>query len=336
MAFPADNYLPAKSIFADTPISGDIRFYNARFEQLQGVRLMLNERRAAVGLSQISAYSQPLSMQAATINTLRTSVEDCFPYYLNDVIHASGSLEGASSYTVWTKSAIFTAVGVGVSNDWTKIPARNSYGLTASGGDLTTSDSFWKEHINELLSVADRLRYAVFTVTWPTLGDRVGAGANPVCSTMKADAITAWNAASFSGSSCGSGSDFGTSIRRYASFTSAPQAFLNSTRGKASVDLSGFAAGTAKLYLKLGRATRSGFTKYFGQTLPNSSAENTFGEWAGAALAAGSVNTTGFVDTTETIPAFDSPIDTCPTPTVLGWHCSDQICIATPTWAYSA
>lgn len=347
MAFPADYFLPAKTGFTEA-VTGDIRFFQTMFEQIDGIRLMCNERGSYVnnGLT-ISPYTEPFAINAAFINALRGNVEAAISgnhgtmHYINTVLNPSGDLNGTTSATApttWTKAAIFAALGIGVGGDWTRIPARNPFGLSASGGALVRGDLLYKEHINEMFQFLGMLTYISIPATRNNVAGRSGdsGAAGAVCATEKSQATASWNASSFSGSGTG---DF----RKYAYSPKSgiPGIFnmtLSSQRAKINTNLSFIPSGSAKLYLQLTYPpVLDGGPVTFGQTRPHAGAVDTYQEWTGASLIVGSDFTTGYVTESDTIPLFDSPTDTCPVDaSQVGWLCNAAQTIALPTFTYPA
>lgn len=360
MAFPADYYLPAKSVVYDYPISGGIGFYRVMSEQLEGARLIINEKRSKLGLSQISAFSDPLRNLASTINTLRSKIEDCITGapilyngsvplvgYLNTTTYAGGSLQNQdpnplSGYPVsWTRATALSAIGGGVSGNWTRVPVTNPWGLAASGGSLQANDRIFKQHINELIQVAN-LCDAFFVIGDLPTPRQVRSGSSPGflnadCLTGQGQAIDAWNSATWQTTS--------SSVRRRTQVIqnnpNAKSIFLQGIRGTVHLDLRQYSSGTPKLYLILRDLSFGGVAPsptFFGQDRPTTADPDKYGEWAGSGIALGVDNTTGYIQYTNQIPDFASPSDTC-TIGAVGWQCAqiegDQVCVITGTnWTY--
>lgn len=324
MAFPADNFLPALSVIDDG--GGSTKFYRPCIEQLQGLRLIINERAVACGQSELAAVSTPLQLSNSTIRSFQSKIEACLQYYLNSSIHSTGSIEGLASYTVWTLPTILAAASVGYNDGsglkWTGIPSRNSWGLSPAIWPDPLSQHeipFFKEHVNEMLSVANLLKYLIVTPTFVyTLTQRQGLAFGGTCASRKADAITAWNAASWTGS--------GSGVYKYAN-TGSPGVSPNSARvvnkrAKVQYDLSGVLNGTVQIYFKLGLPPIVQFAvgiRTFGQTRPTSSAQDTWGVWGTGGMVVGSLQTSSYITESDTIPVFPASLDCLTNEKTDGW-----------------
>lgn len=361
MTWPDDNFLPAKSVIDDSPPGSDIRFYQNLFEQLEGLRLMINERRVLTGYSIIPAFTEPVSRKGTTgaiyaINTLRVYAEQCIRqngsgilFFLNTDVHPSGDIEDATTLTYWTKATIFSSLGIGVGGDWTRIPARNPWGKSASSGNLARGDVLYKEHVNEIYQFIHVLRY--FTISG-TQVDRIERQTDTVVQpdiTSAASAALAhypttswgqydwesplgsWNTTPISFTSIGT---IGLAMEKIYR-TLGPVASIGACRGKLQFNLSGYTGATAKIYLQVAK-NLFGLISY--ELGGNSPVAITSGWHYYIDATPGSIYTTPYVSeaesTTPTVPD-DPPL---PPPTDIskgiGWRISDQTCVVSPAFLY--
>jgi hypothetical protein len=341
MATLADYFLDVKSIFDDTPVGND-GFWEIKYKQIEGLRLMLNARnligKSADGTSftpftPIAAFPDmhPKTL-ASRINDFRTKATQllglsgpnlAYPKYLNYNTHVAGSLENAASITRWTLNAAMTeALG---KTTFTRVPSRNPFGYSSSEGSLVAHDIIYREHINEIVELLRVMRYQIRgleNVTANAIVDtaeRIGSsGLVASCATAQADASNNWDSASWVGipvtpAEVKSATDFdgGTT---YA-------ATLYNVRHKYSIDLTNYVGvSSSKLYLR----TTKGSNSEFGQARPISNAEGLYGEWAAASLSVGGVNTTPYVTNSDVKPIFLGSTAACNYPTAggvaNGWH----------------
>jgi len=333
MAWPEDYFLPAKCPRVDTPITGDLRFYRRVFEQVEGCRLIVNEKAVECGLPEIAAYTEPKKFDAAMINELRAKAEACMGYCLNESVHPDGDISGVVrphtvmqctgvGYTMWTKAAILNYLGLGVGGDWTRMPARNIWGKPASGGTLLRGDPPFREHVNEILSVCNALNYLVaFAATGPSAGRLYPGGSGVSCDDAKSQAEIGWAAQAWADREW---SLQGIGKRSSEGYYPPPSGYtpyivrLDNQRGKLTHDFSAQSAGTTgKVYLTLMPDFWSYMT--FGGDPPHAEGAYTWGEWVNgtASLIFGDVWMSPYIDESDTKALW---IDNCPTyPNVAGY-----------------
>jgi len=252
-------------------------------------------------------------------------------HYLNTDLSPGGNLHNQSSYSAWTLATVLSSIGGGVSGKWTRIPARNIYGLDADFideemGETLRFAAVFKEQINELVQVINKCSIPIYDPTSVQVANRFGNSTNGDCATSKTEASTNYDAASWV-----SVSD-GEPIQKH-SFTGGAGAIktqLSAQRGKIQVDLSSVSSGTAKAWLQISMSGNE-----FGQTRPTTADEGKFGEWAAAGLVVGSLQTTGYVTESDTKPVFTAGQAACASLQV-GWITSDMVVLVTGVnWQYS-
>lgn len=119
--------------------------------------------------------------------------------------------------------------------------------------------------------------------------------------------------------------------------------YIRNTRGKITANLTPFAKGTARVYLKLsavacnhnylnsGNPTYCGGTTFtsFSHTLPTSAGENKYGRWSQGILIMGTNSISDYVTDASTLPG---PIGDCsfPDEQIYGWEVADAVAIVAP------
>ena len=196
----------------------------------------------SVGLQDLTAY----------LDAFLTGI---IPFFINTDVHPGGNIEGASAITFWTRATVLASVGLGAS--FTKIPARNPYGKPASivTSTLVNTEAY-KEHINELVAVAQKLEYIAVAggLTAQEFRDS-GNQADPTppitCAGAKAEASTVYASQSYA-------SPFPTLVAievfertGFSGPSTNVFARLFNMRGKVQIDLSGITAGTAKAFFRV-------------------------------------------------------------------------------------
>lgn len=353
--------------------------FDASAPTLDNVLAMINERRVKAGLSAV-AWSDIYNLTSnpdapkgedidiALINFLRDKLVDAITLYLNTDTHASGSIEGASSITFWTKQTCLTSAGVGGNEggvrQWTNVPAdgdaQDLIDFSPYSSHLVTGPTLYKVWINELIQVCRKLTHISKNAAETAVETRIcDVKEDSSCSGAQSCALGHLPGVSYgyierytsSISPCtfeeNSAWPFAVRIGKQIS-TSASNSPSNlyyctafNTRGKLTCDLSAYSAGTAKVFLNLAvsnyfNAIVSGGSITFGQTRPVSAAENTYGEWTGSGVTLGASWTSGYVTDSDTIPTSIS----CATPgspasiNIDGWLISSAKVIIAPTFTY--
>lgn len=190
----ADSYLPALSALDDSPPGSDIRFFRPIREQVDALREAINRRAICVwaqpslGYLEIPAWSgPPLVVSASQINDCRNMVKlmmedygtsgsasgDIQRRFLDTSIYPYGDIEGhdpgdppyVSKFPAEaiTLAGLKASIPIGDGADFTNIPARNTWGLSAAYAQtLSANTPRFKEHLNELHSLMLAMPYAIF------------------------------------------------------------------------------------------------------------------------------------------------------------------------------
>lgn len=329
---------------------------------------------SAIALTGASAGS---NQTASIINQLRVGIEEVLGFYLDKNVHANGSIDGLTTTpTYWTKATLLTYLGIGGTDgygvrNWTNIPDNADawdiaqFGSSLKyGSTLFAGPTLYSTWLNEIIQVCRGLTHLVCQGGGPvdvqvrrTEGN-VGTGAADGYSCAAAHHLsTSWGVSEYWGgeNSCEllssgvapipfgfMGYEGGAFIGNFNGYYESKATVLHSGRGKVAMPFERWAAGSAKVYLKLGFL---GAPKHwvggtfctpgarFGQpNRPVSAPQDAWGYWKDASLGA-AWTSPDYVEGTDVLPSeHDSWGDT---EWAVCWTVDDYLAVVEPTFQYT-